>query len=254
MSGFVGYYRVSTAGQGRSGLGLDAQKASVAAFVRSRAGTVVAEFEEIESGAKKARPRLTAAIAYCRANKATLVIAKIDRLARDVAFVSALYASDVEFVAADMPQACKMTVQIMAVMAEHERDLISQRTRASLEAAKRRGVRLGNPAAAAISPRGVAANKAAADDFALRLAPTINAMRAGGITSYARLAATLEASRIKTQRGGMWTAAGVRNIILRIEKLEGAGNTTDGATSIHGVAKTPSPRRTRLPQTQRSSP
>lgn len=216
MAAFVGYYRVSTQAQGRSGLGLDAQRAAVAQHVAVHRGQLVAEFEEVESGARRDRPRLQAALQFCKARKATLVIAKIDRLARNVAFVSRLYESGVDFVAADMPQACKLTIHVMAAMAEHERDLISKRTRESLAAAKKRGVELGNPEIATLSAKGVAANKAAADEYARRLEPMIRALMASGITSYARLAAALDATGLRTQRGKAWTPAGVRNVVIRL--------------------------------------
>jgi len=211
---------VSTAAQGRSGLGLEAQKAAVINFVKQNSGGLIAEFEEVESGGKRDRPGLAAAIQHCRAKKATLVIAKIDRLARNVAFVSTLYGSGVEFVAADMPTACKLTIHVMAAMAEHERDLISQRTRQSLRAARARGIKLGNPAVGELSPKGVAANRAAADEYALRLAPTICALKASGVTTYAQLAAALDATGARTQRGCSWTPAGIRNIVLRLKRLD----------------------------------
>ncbi len=139
----VTYLRVSTDRQGQSGLGLDAQRAAVAAYVAGR--PVLGEFVEVESGRKDDRPQLAAALALCRQRRAVLVIAKLDRLARSVAFISNLMASGVEFVAADMPQANRLTVHILAAVAEHEREMISQRTKAALAAAKARGTRLGNP-------------------------------------------------------------------------------------------------------------
>lgn len=150
----VTYLRVSTDRQGQSGLGLEAQRAAVAAYVAGR--PVLGEFVEVESGRKDDRPQLAAALALCRQRRAVLVIAKLGRLARSVAFISNLMASGVEFVAADMPQANRLTVHILAAVAEHEREMIAQRTKAALAAAKARGTRLGNPrpdmAAAAPSP------------------------------------------------------------------------------------------------------
>ncbi len=219
MVGFVGYYRVSTQAQGRSGLGLDAQKAAVAGYVQNVAGTLVSEFQEVESGGKADRPQLQAALRYCRVKRAMLVIAKLDRLARNVHFISALMESGVEFVAADMPTANKLTIHIIAAMAEYERDVISQRTKSSLSAAKARGIRLGNPNVRSLSEKGVAKNQDQADAFARKVMPTIIALRASGVATYSRLAAMLEASGAKTQRGGRWSAAGVRNIILRQARL-----------------------------------
>lgn len=216
MSDFVGYYRVSTLGQGRSGLGLEAQVAAVRRHIAGVGGTLAKEFREVESGANSQRPELQEALKYCRKKKAVLVIAKLDRLARNVSFISQLMESGVEFVAADMPQATKLTIHIIAAMAEHERDVISQRTKASLAAAKARGTKLGNPGVMNITQQGVAANQKGADDFAQRLKPRIAHLQASGFNTYSRLAAALDASGVKTQRGRTWTATGVRNIMIRL--------------------------------------
>ena len=141
----VAYYRVSTEKQGRSGLGLDAQRSAVARHIAQRGGCLASEFVEVESGRKKDRPQLAAALAAARAHRAVLVIAKLDRLARNVHFVSGLMESGVEFVAADMPTVNRLTVHILAAVAEEEARMISARTKAALAAAKARGVRLGNP-------------------------------------------------------------------------------------------------------------
>ncbi|MEZ5584447.1 MAG: recombinase family protein [Candidatus Competibacteraceae bacterium] len=136
---FIAYYRVSTDRQGRSGLGLEAQQQAVAAFVAQRGGVLTENFIEIESGRKNNRPQLAAALSACRQHRATLVIAKLDRLARNVYFISGLLESGVDFVAVDMPEADKLTIHILAAVAEHEREMISQRTKAALQAAKARG-------------------------------------------------------------------------------------------------------------------
>ncbi len=149
---FVAYYRVSTDKQGRSGLGLEAQRAAVAVHIASALGAVAAEFVEVESGRRKDRPQLAAALAAARVHRAILVIAKLDRLARNVHFVSGLMESGVEFVAADLPTVNRLTVHILAAVAEEEARMISARTKAALAAAKARGVRLGNPNLAAGSP------------------------------------------------------------------------------------------------------
>jgi DNA invertase Pin-like site-specific DNA recombinase len=141
---FVAYYRVSTDRQGASGLGLDAQREAVARFMAG-AGELTAQFVEVESGRKENRPELHAALAECRKRRAVLVIAKLDRLARNVHFISGLMNSDVEFVAVDMPSANRLTIHILAAVAEHEREMISQRTKAALAAARARGTKLGNP-------------------------------------------------------------------------------------------------------------
>src|SRR6266478_4839160 len=143
-SKFVSYLRVSTARQGKSGLGLEAQREAVKQFVTSRAGRSIApEFIEVESGKRNDRPELEKAIKRCRLTGATLVVAKLDRLSRNAAFLMTLRDSDVEFIAADLPEANTMTVGVMAVVAQHEREAISVRTKAALRAAKARGTKLG---------------------------------------------------------------------------------------------------------------
>ena len=142
---FVSYVRVSTERQGKSGLGLDAQRTAVNTYIAGERGELLQEHREIESGKKDDRPQLTAALAACRKHKAVLVIAKLDRLARRVSFISALMDGDVDFVACDFPQANRLTLHILAAVAEHEREMISQRTRSALQAARIRGVKLGNP-------------------------------------------------------------------------------------------------------------
>ena len=147
MALFVAYYRVSTDKQGLKGLGMEAQREAVTRFMTGK-GQLAAEFVEVESGRKDTnRPQLHAALAECRKRHAVLVIAKLDRLARNVHFISGLMNSDVEFVAVDMPSANRLTIHILAAVAEHEREMISQRTKAALAAAKARGTKLGNPRA-----------------------------------------------------------------------------------------------------------
>jgi len=140
---FVSYLRVSTDRQGKSGLGLEAQRASVADYLNGGTWELIDEFVEIESGGNAARPKLAEALALCRAHRATLVVAKLDRLARDAHFLLGLEKAGVDFVAADMPHANRLTVGIMAMVAEQERQFISDRTKAALAAAKARGVKLG---------------------------------------------------------------------------------------------------------------
>ena len=140
---FIAYYRVSTDRQGRSGLGLDAQREAVHNFLAQRPHSLLAEKVEIESGRNAARPTLADALALCRVHCATLIIAKLDRLARSVAFVSNLMESRVDFVAADFPEANRLTIHILSAVAEHEARMISERTKAALKAAKERGVVLG---------------------------------------------------------------------------------------------------------------
>jgi DNA invertase Pin-like site-specific DNA recombinase len=140
---YVGYLRVSTARQGRSGLGLEAQRASVLGFIHGQGGALLAEFTEVESGKSADRAQLEAALGACRIHGAVLVIAKLDRLARNVEFIARLMNAGVEFVCVDAPHANRLTIHILAAMAEHEREMISARTKAALAQAKARGVKLG---------------------------------------------------------------------------------------------------------------
>lgn len=216
---FVAYYRVSTERQGRSGLGLEAQKKAVADFLNGGRWTLVAEHTEIESGKRNDRPQLAAALADCRLHKATLVVAKLDRLSRDAAFLLMLRDAGVEITAADMPDANRLTVGIMAMIAEHEREAISARTKAALAAAKARGTRLGNPAhldrrarrlgtAASARVRGAAAQQRAND-----CAPIIAELRAAGAVSLRDLARGLDARGVPAVRGGRWHPAAVRRLL-----------------------------------------
>lgn len=214
---FVTYLRVSTERQGRSGLGLEAQRAAVAAHVLGR-GDVVAEFVEVESGTRADRPELARALAKAKQADAVLLIAKLDRLARNVAFIANLLESGVEVTAADMPEANRFVLHIMAAVAEQEGRAISDRTKAALAAAKARGVKLGwsNPQRAseqrAAARKGAAVNKARAAFHAAQVLPVIEQMRDGG-ASLRQIAAALNARGIKTARGGKWHATTVRNVV-----------------------------------------
>src|SRR6202047_3345945 len=158
---FVAYFRVSTDRQGKSGLGLEAQREAVMSYLNGGRWTLTAEFTEVESGKRSDnRPELEKAIAACKRLKAKLVIAKLDRLSRNLAFIAALMESGVEFLAVDIPHANKLTVHILAAVAQHEREMISERTKAALQAAKKRGQRLGNPGIAEAAKLGRAALKA----------------------------------------------------------------------------------------------
>lgn len=211
---FIAYYRVSTDRQGRSGLGLEAQQQAVCEFLAGR-GELIKSFTEIESGRKNDRPQLTAALDTCRHYKATLVIAKLDRLARNVYFISGLMESGVEFVAVDMPQANRLTIHILAAVAEHEREMISQRTKAALQAAKARGVKLGSPEpkkGAAIRTQ-VLRDKA--DRFAANILPIIHDLQSQGITSHKAIARALNARGIRTANGRQWYQTTVKNLLER---------------------------------------
>lgn len=218
---FVAYYRVSTARQGSSGLGLEAQRESVSNFLGDDGDKLIAEFTEVESGKRNNRPELSKALDACRLHKATLVIAKLDRLARNVAFTSNLMESGVEFVAVDFPQANRLTIHILAAVAEHEAEAISIRTKAALAAAKTRGTKLGNPgnltaeARARGSQMGNKTKSAKALQSASLVLPAIREAQANGATSLRQVAAALNAQGIPTPRGKEWSAAQVARTIAR---------------------------------------
>jgi DNA invertase Pin-like site-specific DNA recombinase len=211
---YVAYYRVSTDRQGKSGLGLDAQRSAVLAHVNGDA-ELVAEHTEIETGRRNDRPELAKALEACRRNKATLLIAKLDRLSRNLAFIATLMDSGTDFVAVDSPNATRLTLHILAAVAEHEREMISARTAAALQAARARGVRLGNPRPVEASQRATAALKVAAGQFAGNVLPIIRELQASGISSRAGLAAALNARKVPTARGGSWSHVQVGAILAR---------------------------------------
>jgi DNA invertase Pin-like site-specific DNA recombinase len=219
MVEFVAYYRVSTQRQGATGLGLDAQKSAVQSFVRGVSGQLIGEYEEVESGAARVRPKLNQAIQVAAARKATLVIAKLDRLARNVHFISRLMESGVEFVATDLPYANKLTVHIIAAVAEYEREMIGKRTKAALQQAKMRGVLLGNPNAGAQARYASQAAAQNADAFARGMSPHLRAATGIGVTSHSAVARLFNQQGIRTQRGRQWTAAGVANLKAREVRL-----------------------------------
>lgn len=219
------YLRVSTSQQGRSGLGLAAQSSAVEAYAQARRARVLQTFTEVESGKSNTRPQLLAAIALARVTGAILVIAKLDRLSRNAAFLLALKDSGVKFVAADMPDANELTVGIMALVAQQEREAISRRTKEALEAAKGRGQKLGNPNGAAALQRAGKGNLAAvgairrqADEHAQRLAATIQLLSKEGITSLGAIAEALNAREMLTPRNGMWHKSSVRNLLMRLDQ------------------------------------
>ncbi|TXN25135.1 recombinase family protein [Methylobacterium sp. WL9] len=214
---FISYLRVSTAKQGASGLGLEAQRAAVTEYLNGGRWTVINEVVEVESGKRNDRPKLAEALRLCRLHNATLVIAKLDRLSRDAAFLLNLQAGNVRFVAADMPEANEMVVGIMAVVAQAERKMISTRTKAALAAAKARGVKLGGdrgvvPPAGA-SARGGAVTKSRASARAWDVAPVIEEVQADGAVSLRQIAAGLNARGIPTARGGQWSAVQVKRVM-----------------------------------------
>lgn len=223
MCKVVAYFRVSTAGQGRSGLGLDAQREAVGSECRSRGWQIVAEFTEIESGKRDDRPELLAALHRAKVTGATLMVAKLDRLSRSVAFLSALQDSGGRFLAADMPEANELTVHIMAAVAQAERKAISRRTIEALAAAKARGTRLGNPNGAAALRRAAKGNvaaisavKAGAAERAADLASTVADIRASGAVTLPAIARELNERGIVTPRKGKWYPSSVRNLLARM--------------------------------------
>lgn len=223
----VSYLRVSTARQGASGLGLEAQRAAVQGFAVAGGHTIVAEFVEVESGRKADRPQLAAALGTCRLHRATLVIAKLDRLARNVAFIAGLMDGNVEFVACDMPHANRLTLHLMAAMAEHEREMISQRTKAALAAAKARGVKLGNPNGAAhLAANSKEAASASAKVRRVRahthdqaIAPLISELTRAGVSGVTAMARELNLRAVPAPSGGRWSDRQLRVSLRRLAEV-----------------------------------
>lgn len=222
MTQFVTYLRVSTQRQGASGLGLEAQREAVTNFTSKEHGEVIAEYVEIESGKKNARPELEKALAYAKKQGATLLIAKLDRLARNVAFIANLMEAGTDVRAADMPEANCFMFHVMAAVAEQEGRAISERTKAALKAAKARGVKLGwsIPSRAqeqkeASRLGGIAIAKSA-KEFAVNLTPIIELLRSQGLSLHG-IAKELNARGIQTARGGQWYAMTVKNTIDRCD-------------------------------------
>jgi len=216
---FVAYYRVSTQKQGKSGLGLEAQKKMVADFVVANGGEVVAEFTEVESGKRDDRPELLAAIKHAGLVGGRLLVGKLDRLSRDLHFILSLQKSRVDFSVCDLPGCDSFTINIYGALAQREREMIAARTKAGLAAAKARGVRLGTnnlkpELAAEASAKGVQSIKQNADDFAAKVRPVIEALKGQG-KSLRVIAAELEGLGVKTARGGQWTPTAVKNILER---------------------------------------
>ncbi len=221
---YVTYLRVSTDRQGKSGLGLEAQRKAVSDYVTGK-GQIAAEYVEVESGKKNDRPQLARALAEAKRIGAVLLIAKLGRLARNVAFTANLLEAGVEIAAADMPQANRFLLHVMAAVAEHEAQAISDRTRAALAAAKARGVALGWSIPSRQEEQRQAARKGAlrnagkADQHAANVLPVVNQIAAGG-ASLRKIAEELNDRGIKTARGGLWHAATVRNLLGRDTAME----------------------------------
>jgi DNA invertase Pin-like site-specific DNA recombinase len=212
---FVSYYRVSTERQGRSGLGLDAQKETVQQRLNGGRWQLIAEFVEIESGRRAKRPQLDAALAACKKHKAKLVVAKLDRLSRNVSFLLKLIDSGVEVLFADLPELNgamgRFMLTTMASVAELEAGLISERTKAALRAAKARGVRLGRHGSEVLAPQ----YRAEAHQRAQELQPIIAGLKSKGL-SLAKIAGELNKRKVATPRGGRWDHSSVRNVLQRL--------------------------------------
>lgn len=233
---YVGYYRVSTQRQGRSGLGLDAQRKAIADRLCG-GGQLIAEYTEVESGRRNDRPRLAEALAACRLHRATLIIAKLDRLARNVAFVSNLMDAGVDFQATDFPQANRLTIHILAAVAEHEANVTSDRTRAALAAAKARGVRLGGFRGRAGTCNDLARARASRTDKAMRRASDLRTIfqeiQHSGAQSLCAMAAALNHRGITAPRGGDWAASQVKRVLSRLATESGTGSSISFAVNLH---------------------
>jgi DNA invertase Pin-like site-specific DNA recombinase len=238
---FVSYLRVSTARQGISGLGLEAQREAVASYLNGGRWTLVQEVVEVESGKRNDRPAIAEALRLCRLHRATLIIAKLDRLARNVHFISSLMESGVEFVAVDFPQANRLTVHILAAVAEHEASMISARTKAALAAAKARGVRLGGQRGSSDRMKGMA-RKGNAASAAVRqaarakrnedLLPVIEDIQATGPATPQQIADGLNERGITAARGGTWTVVQVRRILKSSAGQKAEAQRTDRHNAV----------------------
>jgi DNA invertase Pin-like site-specific DNA recombinase len=225
MSNAVAYLRVSTQQQHRSGLGIEAQRAAIARFAEAENIQIIAEFVEAETGkgadALDRRPQLAAALARARVGKCSVLVSKLDRLSRDVAFVSGLMAQRVAFIVAELGRdADPFMLHLYAALAEKERRLISERTKAALAAKKASGAKLGNPRNIAIAGSfGRNAQIVAADEFASGLLPVIEAIRRTGATTLEAITRALNERRIRPARGPRWYASSVANLLSRANKL-----------------------------------
>jgi DNA invertase Pin-like site-specific DNA recombinase len=221
MKAIVSYIRVSTSQQGRSGLGIEAQRAALARFAEAEGFEVAGEFVEVETGkgsdALDRRPQLSAALAKARAGRCPVVVAKLDRLSRDVHFISGLMAHRVPLLVAELgPDVDAFVLHLYAALAEKERALIAGRTKSALAAAKAKGVSLGNPNIDAARDQAVAAIKAEADRAAGNVLPIIAEIRKSGATTLRAIADALNARGVPTPRGGRWHAMSVRNALARV--------------------------------------
>lgn len=215
---FISYLRVSTARQGQSGLGLEAQRKAVADYLNGGQWNLVAEFVEVESGRNTSRPKLLEALAACRVHGATLVVAKLDRLSRNAAFLLNLQNAGVKFVAADNPQVNQMVVGILAIVAEEEAKAISRRTKEALAAAKARGAKLGSPVGLTSEAiqHGIAASLEARREAAAQWCNDVRPIVARHFEeagSYSGAARRLNEGGVPARRRGRWTATQVSRVL-----------------------------------------
>ena len=244
MTDYVAYLRVSTAQQNRSGLGREAQLAAINAFIREEDELLTPPYVETESGKRNDRPELAKALNRCKLTGATLLVAKLDRLSRNVAFIATLQDAGVRFVAADMPEANELTIHVMAAMAQHERKAISKRTKEALAAAKARGTSLGGwrerkdgkPRSTVDHRQGTAARQEKAAEFNSNVGQVIAELQAAGATTMAEIARRLNEDGIRTRRGGHWQATQVGRVIAANEAMRG-DLPGKGATLRHDSAR-----------------
>ncbi len=229
MTSYVAYARVSTAKQGRSGLGLEAQKAAIQAFIKDGDRLLAPTYVEIESGKDSDRPELAKALKRAKLTGSTLLVAKLDRLSRNVAFISQLMEAKVDFIACDQPSATPFTIHIYAALAENERKMISERTKAALQAAKERGTKLGGYRGSKVNPAlGTAARVKRAAVFNGRVAEAIGDLQRAGIASLSGIARELTAQGIPTSRGGAWKATQVARVLSSKHVTKGLSDSLTG--------------------------
>lgn len=212
---YIGYFRVSRDSQGLEGYGMSSQKEVVRRFVDGQNGALEMEFSEVESGRKTdgERPQLAAALAFAKQVKGTVVIAKLDRLARNAEFLLRLQNSGVDFVCCDCPNADRFTVGILALVAQRERELIAERTKLGLAAAKAKGVILGTPNPEKAVAAMVAANKEARIEFSTKVRPVVDEIRSAGVKTLQGIADCLNRRGISTRNGKSWHPSSVRNVL-----------------------------------------
>lgn len=218
MKRYISYLRVSTDKQGEHGHGINAQRQAISSYLAIQGGELLGEFVEVESGKRNDRPELHNAISRCQVSRATLIIAKLDRLSRNVAFIANLMDAGIDFVACDNPYATRLTIHILAAIAEHERDMISRRTKEALAAAKTKGVVLGGARGTQITDQmrraSVASRQRKSMAYLTSILPTINQLKANG-HSLGSTARKLNDMRIYTVRGGQWTATAVKRVLKK---------------------------------------